>query len=133
MAEYPYRAESVGLAQQLVRTALRDWGLGELVEAAEMVTTELVTNALHTGCLTLMRVSVHQIGARAVQVAVRDGSRSLPVMILADEADESSRGLPLVHKLTQGRWGAELGPFGKVVYAHLGRTGHLSRPALYSH
>ncbi|WP_146104708.1 ATP-binding protein [Streptomyces cinnamoneus] len=106
--------------------------MDELADSAATVSAELVTNALHTGGLTLMRVSVHQISARVVQVAVRDGSRSLPVMILAGEADESSRGLPLVHKLTQGRWGVELDPFGKVVYAHLGRTSQVSRPALYA-
>ncbi|MEU9044069.1 ATP-binding protein [Kitasatospora sp. NPDC048343] len=127
---YPYNPESVDLARRLVKATLSEWGLPELADAAVLVVAELVKNALHTGCATTMRVSVHQIGARAVQIAVRDGSRSLPVMIQPGVGDDSTHGLPLVHKITGGRWGASLDPFGKVVYAHIGRTGHLSRPAL---
>ncbi|MFD9688343.1 ATP-binding protein [Kitasatospora sp. NPDC059088] len=115
----PYRGESAGEARRMVRGKLVEWGLPELIDAAEVVVSELVTNAVKTGCLARMTVTVRRVTDRTVRVAVRDGSRILPVLMVAGEDEEGHRGLALVHHLTGGRWGASVEVCGKIVHADL--------------
>ncbi|MEU4116593.1 ATP-binding protein [Kitasatospora sp. NPDC028055] len=118
-AMLPYRAEAVGEARRMVRGKLAEWGLPELVEPAALVVSELVTNAVKTGCLARMTVTVRRLTDRTVRVAVRDGSRTLPVLMVAGEDEEGHRGLALVHHVTGGRWGASVEAYGKIVHADL--------------
>ncbi|MEV7024176.1 ATP-binding protein [Kitasatospora sp. NPDC093558] len=67
-----------------------------------------------------MTVALEVVAESVVRVSVRDGSRSLPVLIQASDGDEGHRGLALVHQLTGGRWGITVEPFGKVVHADIG-------------
>ncbi|MEV7190052.1 ATP-binding protein [Kitasatospora sp. NPDC093102] len=97
----PYEPQSASAARRLVRTALRAWGLEDLVEAGELIVSELVGNAVRTGCRRKMTVTVERVTERCVRISVRDG------------------GLALVHRLTGGHWGASLEPFGKTVHADL--------------
>jgi anti-sigma regulatory factor (Ser/Thr protein kinase) len=115
----PYRPESARTARQLVRDKLLEWGLDDLVEMAELVVSELVTNALNTGCHTAMQVTIRRRAEGYVRITVRDGSRSLPVLLAAGEDEECHRGLALVHAVTGGRWGTTLEVHGKVVHADL--------------
>ncbi|MFB8241064.1 ATP-binding protein [Kitasatospora purpeofusca] len=115
----PYEPQSAGAARRLVFSALRGWELGDLVEAAELVVSELVGNAVKTGCRREMTVTVARITHRSVRISVRDGSRILPCLIDAGTAAESGRGMALVHYLTGGHWGATLEPYGKTVHADL--------------
>ncbi|MFD4659650.1 ATP-binding protein [Kitasatospora sp. NPDC058444] len=118
----PYDPQSAGKARRLVRTTLPAWELEDLVEAAELIVSELVGNAAKTGCRQEMAVTVERITDRCVRISVRDGSRTLPCLIDAGPAAESGRGMALVHHLTGGHWGAELETYGKTVHADL-RTG----------
>ncbi|MFD8750761.1 ATP-binding protein [Kitasatospora sp. NPDC059577] len=127
-AMLPYRADSASVARRLVREKLSEWELSELIDSAELIVSELVTNAVKTGCLAKMTVTIRRITDRTVRVAVRDGSRVVPVVpvvMVAGEDEEGHRGLALVHELTKGRWGAAVEAFGKVVHADLvvGRRG----------
>ncbi|MFD4531601.1 ATP-binding protein [Kitasatospora sp. NPDC058397] len=115
----PYLPESAAAARRMVRAKLEEWGLPELVDDGELIVSELVANAAKTGCLTRMTVTIRRITDRTVRVAVRDGSGALPVLMLAGEDEECHRGLALVHRLTKGRWGVVVEPFGKVVHADL--------------
>ncbi|MFB7380812.1 ATP-binding protein [Kitasatospora purpeofusca] len=115
----PYEPQSAAAARGLVRTALRDWELEDLVEAAELVVSELVGNAAKTGCRLEMTITVERITDRCVRISVRDGSRILPCLIDAGPAAESGRGMALVHHLTGGHWGVTLEPCGKTVHADL--------------
>ncbi|GAA2156961.1 hypothetical protein GCM10009760_58550 [Kitasatospora kazusensis] len=115
----PYEPQSALAARRLVRTALRGWGLGDLVEAGELIVSELAGNAAKTGCRRRMTVAVERIADRCVRISVRDGSRILPCLIDAGPAAESGRGLALVHHLTGGQWGADPEPYGKTVHADL--------------
>lgn len=115
----PYEPQSAAAARRLVRTALRGWGLGDVVEAGELIVSELAGNAAKTGCRGSMAVTVERVTDRSVRISVRDSSRTLPCLIDAGPAAESGRGLALVHHLTGGHWGATAGPFGKTVYADL--------------
>lgn len=115
----PYRPESAGRARRLVRATLTAWGLSHLIDTAALVTSELVTNAAKTGCQLAMTVSIELIAHATVRISVRDGSRSLPVLLRASDDDECHRGLALVHQLTDGRWGVTVEPLGKVVHADI--------------
>ncbi|MEU4301914.1 ATP-binding protein [Kitasatospora aureofaciens] len=115
----PYEPQSASAARRLVRTALRGWGLEDLVEAGELIVSELAGNAAKTGCRRRMTVTVERITERCVRISVRDGSRSLPCLIDACPTAVSGRGLALVHYLTGGHWGASLETFGKTIHADL--------------
>ncbi|MFE3875422.1 ATP-binding protein [Kitasatospora sp. NPDC059146] len=118
-ASLRYRPESARAARLLVRGKLTEWGLAELVDPAELIVTELVSNACKTGCLTFMQVAVRRPAPGFVRVSVRDGSSELPVLLEAGEDEECHRGLALVHELTGGRWGTTLESRGKSVHADL--------------
>ncbi|MFE4514256.1 ATP-binding protein [Kitasatospora sp. NPDC056783] len=115
----PYRPESVSAARRFVRVKLREWGLDDLVDDSAVIVSELVTNSSKTGCQTRMLVGVRRPSDRIVRILVGDGSRSMPVMVQAGPDSTSGRGLAMVHRLTRGRWGVTLLPFGKVVHADL--------------
>ncbi|GHF58986.1 hypothetical protein GCM10018790_41190 [Kitasatospora xanthocidica] len=114
-----YRPESAGAARRLVRRKLQDWGLDDLADDAQLIVTELVSNACKTGCMTSMTVKIRRITSQTVRISVRDGSRAMPVLLHAACDEECHRGLALVHKLTSGRWGAALDAHGKTVHADL--------------
>ncbi|MFJ6379686.1 ATP-binding protein [Kitasatospora sp. NPDC092039] len=117
--DLPYEPGSASRARQLVQAALTGWGLGDLVDDAVLVVSELVTNAAKTGCRLEMTLRIIRLTAASVRISVTDGCRVLPVRIEADDGDVSGRGVDLVHKLTRGQWGAVPEPFGKTVHADL--------------
>ncbi|MFI5534122.1 ATP-binding protein [Kitasatospora sp. NPDC051853] len=118
-AELPYEPGSAVRARHLVRATLTGWGLDSLVDDALLVISELVSNAVKTGCRLEMTVRIIRLTAVSVRVSVTDGCRVLPVRIEADDSEESGRGVDLVHQLTEGRWGAAVESFGKTVHADL--------------
>ncbi|MFF2146185.1 ATP-binding protein [Kitasatospora sp. NPDC058190] len=118
-ATLKYQPESAGAARRLVRRKLQDWGLNDLVDDAQLIVTELVSNACKTGCMTFMTVKIRRITSQTVRISVRDGSRTMPVLLHAACDEECHRGLALVQKLTSGRWGAALDAHGKTVHADL--------------
>nr|WP_237547858.1 ATP-binding protein [Streptomyces sp. SID5473] len=116
----PYEPQSASAARRLVRDVLADWELEHLSDDAELVVTELVSNATKTGCRTSMLVSAARVDNRAgrvVRFAVRDGSRTLPVLIPRATGD-SGRGLALVDHLA-AFWGVDMEPHGKTIWADL--------------
>ncbi|RAJ39974.1 hypothetical protein K353_03462 [Kitasatospora sp. SolWspMP-SS2h] len=115
----PYTPPSAARARLLVGATLRAWNLADLVEAGELVVSELVTNAIETGCNLRMVVTVRRLNRRTVRVAVQDGSRSLPCLIDAGPGARNGYGLLLVHHFTRGYWGAALEGIGKTVHADL--------------
>ncbi|MER5864560.1 ATP-binding protein [Kitasatospora sp. NPDC002040] len=119
MACLPYLPESVPAARRLVREKLTEWRMHQLLDDAELIMTELASNAVRTGCLTRMRVRVQWITRTCVRISVRDGSRTMPVLLRATESAECHRGVALVHTLTKGQWGVTLDPYGKTVHADL--------------
>lgn len=82
-AALPYQPESASAARQLVRNKLLNWELGELVDDALLVVSELVANAVRTGCQSKMLVTICRVTAQSVRITVWDGSRTLPCMIQA--------------------------------------------------
>jgi len=112
----------VSEARRLVRRALVDVGQ-EIADAAELVTSELVTNAVvHAG--TDIDVSIELCPDR-VRVEVADGSPHLPRSRRYGTSAGTGRGLVMVEELTD-EWGVSRrgpGDQGKVVWFEIGDTG----------
>ncbi|MET8677428.1 SpoIIE family protein phosphatase [Streptomyces sp. NPDC004647] len=102
-----------GRARRLVRRQLVDWGLGEAVETAELLVSEVVTNAVrhaHTD-----RVVLRMVRADALLFEVSDGDHALPTLLDAGRESESGRGLRVVGSLAR-EWGASGSVQGKTVW-----------------
>lgn len=115
---------SVQMARFYVRTALNYHDLGDYIEDAEAVTSELVSNAvIHAGARTfgleLLRPT-DDLGA--VAVAVTDPSPLPPIRCVPAAGDEHGRGLLVVEALS-ARWGWRPKDPGKTVFAILAREG----------
>ncbi|WP_322974176.1 ATP-binding protein [Actinacidiphila epipremni] len=111
-------AESAEPARQLVRTALRAWGMEPLEDDGALVVTELVANAARHTRGRLIRVSVTCPVPGQVRIGAVDRSKVRPRRGNSDDLSESGRGLALVELLTV-RWGTDLLPFGKRVWGVL--------------
>lgn len=121
----PCLAESARAARHLVRTALTDWGMDELIDDGALLVTELVANAaMHTRSPT-MTVAVKHPFLELVRIEVGDRCPALPLRRTANDDEAGGRGLALVDALSF-RWGTEAEPQGKRVWAELkveGRDG----------
>lgn len=116
-ARLPSRGASAQVARRLVLTVLQGWGLHQLLEVSELLTAELVANAVrHTGGRTIGLRLLRRPGW--LRVEVRDSSRAMPCLIVAEPGAECGNGLLLVDTLAD-RWGADLLPRGKGVWFEL--------------
>jgi signal transduction histidine kinase len=112
----------VGHAREQARKALAEWGLGEHAGLAELIVSELVTNALCHGDGRIgMRLSC---AGGYLRAEVHDGGPGRPVRKHAGTDDECGRGLELLDGLIELH-GGELGVIddhagpGKTVYVLL--------------
>ncbi|MDQ0584204.1 ATP-binding protein [Streptomyces rishiriensis] len=104
--------------RRALRELLRGWGRPGRSETAELLASELVTNALvHTDDDAVLTATVSPSGLR---VEVRDSAarRPRPRVPSADEATHG-RGLVLVESLAD-TWGVRAQGGGKVVWFELG-------------
>jgi len=110
-------------ARHHTRRVLADWDLGVLREAAELVVSELVTNAIRAGQAAgaHRQVQLRLASDRArVLIEVQDCSPQLPVPAGAADDDESRRGLCLVEAMSAAwDWYPDPASGGKVVWALL--------------
>lgn len=114
----PATSASVFLARRSTRQLLVEWELpAEVVEAAELVVSELVTNAArHSEDALVVSLSCRD---RVLRVEVSDTSHRLPALPGDDDRDDeatSGRGLLLVDALAD-RWGVRSEGLGKHVWA----------------
>jgi anti-sigma regulatory factor (Ser/Thr protein kinase) len=105
-----------------VRAALGSHGLSEYADHAEMITSELVTNAIQHACgdaTTTVGVTLARIrNPEAVTVVVSDSSPDGPAMRAAPAGSERGRGLRIVEALS-AHWGWHPEDGGKAVFAVL--------------
>jgi hypothetical protein len=98
---------AVPCARLHTKLVLAEWGLAALAEAAELVVSELVTNAITAtraaGAVLPVRLWLASEGSRAL-ILVGDASPGLPRRIDPADGAEGGRGLLLVEALS-GRWG----------------------------
>lgn len=111
--ELPPQPTSVSRARRLVRDLLTDAEREDLVEAATLLVSEIVTNAiLHAGTAIDLRASVTGEGLR---VEVGDGSAHLPTRRRYGPTAGTGRGMMLLEQLVDD-WGAERCADGKTVW-----------------
>ena len=117
---WPHDPRSVGRARQFVAKHLGAWGLPQLTETAELIVSELVTNAVTHGRPPYGRLIATRFERlpSGVRIEVHDANESKPERRDASAEAEDGRGLALVHALTDGQWGVSDrdGP-GKMVWA----------------
>ena len=114
------RPESARLARLAVLDALTDAGRADLADAAALLVTELVTNAIvHAHTAIDLQIAV---GTHGVRVEVRDGSPNRPTPRHYGATATTGRGLELVSLLAD-RYGTDVDAVeggGKSVWFELG-------------
>ncbi|MEU3479672.1 MULTISPECIES: SpoIIE family protein phosphatase [Streptomyces] len=119
--QYIHQADPQGLsdARAAVTQALRDWGLPELADDAELLTGELLVNVLlHTEGGAVLTLEVLPEPVRRVRLSVQDRSSAWPRRRTPGEAATSGRGLLLLDALAS-RWGVEPRGEGKAVWCEI--------------
>jgi len=104
----PVRKQVVG---QLGR-----WGLSDASFTAELVVSELVTNAIRYGAHPIRLRLIHDESTLICEVS--DTSHTAPHLRRAKTWDEGGRGLLLVAQLTQ-RWGSRHTADGKTIWSEI--------------
>jgi serine phosphatase RsbU (regulator of sigma subunit)/anti-sigma regulatory factor (Ser/Thr protein kinase) len=119
--------DQVRQARTAAAACAAELGFVELVDDIELVTTELVTNAvLHGGGLVRFHLRALPNGLR---IEVADSTTEGPVLVPGAEDAGTGRGLVLVAKLAE-RWGIERAPSGKTLWAEVTGTIGTSGPEL---
>jgi serine phosphatase RsbU (regulator of sigma subunit) len=106
---------AVSRARSYVAEQLGAWGLEGLGFIAELVVSELVTNAIRYGRPPIRLRLIHD---RTLLCEVSDVSNTTPHLRRARIFDEGGRGLLLVAQLAE-RWGTRHARHGKTVWAEL--------------
>ncbi|MFG1808562.1 ATP-binding protein [Streptomyces sp. NPDC049040] len=115
---------AVADTRRRLRDQLRQWGVAALADTAELLATEIVTNALkHTGGGAVLTATLSPGPARRLRVEVHDSAGRRPKprppggLRPPDDAT-SGRGLLLVEALAD-TWGIQARGAGKIVWFEL--------------
>jgi len=92
---------------------LDDWDLDSLSDAAQLLTSEVVTNSL-LHARSPIRLTVEQTKS-GVRIAVTDGSTVVPAMRVRSQSATTGRGLLLLSRLAD-QWDTEMSDGGKTVW-----------------
>ncbi|MFC8196548.1 SpoIIE family protein phosphatase [Streptomyces sp. NPDC060006] len=111
----PREPRSVGRAREFARNQLVGWDLEPLVDTAELLVSELVTNALRYG---EGEIRLRLLLDRTLVCEVWDAGLVQPRRRRARDTDEGGRGLQLVGLLSAA-WGSRRTPRGKTVWFEL--------------
>ncbi|MFI5972283.1 SpoIIE family protein phosphatase [Streptomyces sp. NPDC051452] len=114
--DIPADPAQVASVRKQVVERLDSWGLSEVAFTAELVVSELVTNAIRYGSRPIRLRLIHDAATLICEVS--DTSHTAPHLRRAKIFDEGGRGLLLVAQLTQ-RWGSRHTPEGKTIWAEL--------------
>ncbi|WBB59560.1 SpoIIE family protein phosphatase [Streptomyces sp. WMMC500] len=112
--------DALSAARHMIRSAVRSWGAGERADEIELVSDELITNALlHTDGPAVVTIRPLSTPEPRLRVEVEDRSSALPHRREPGEAGVSGRGLLLVDMLADV-WGVESRGNDKCVWAEFG-------------
>lgn len=101
-------------ARGRVRATIRGWSAPVDADAAVLLTSELVTNALRHEAGDAITLAI-RLSPGGLRIDVHDTSPALPVVTDTSADAETGRGLVLVAALSAD-WGFYRTPGGKVVY-----------------
>ncbi|MFD8631808.1 ATP-binding protein [Streptomyces sp. NPDC059533] len=128
------RPRSGPRARATLHAVLGDWGAGgDLLHTAELVLSELVTNALRVPVPSDRQIGVriaHSSRDGLLRLEVSDAGSGRPEPGRAEADDEHGRGLRVVDALSH-RWGvsARAGGIGKTVWSELKAPDLVPTPA----
>ncbi|WP_455356998.1 ATP-binding protein [Streptomyces sp. SYSU K217416] len=128
IASWPlsHEALSAAWARKLVAGQLIDWGLSSLIDTAQLLISEAVTNAVRHArgpiWLILRRY------ATALRCEVEDASGQMPQRSFVGGEAEGGRGLALLDALADS-WGSHQTPGGKSVWFELPLPPHIPTEA----
>ncbi|MCX4232793.1 ATP-binding protein [Streptomyces ortus] len=107
-------------ARRLVRIALTNWRLEQSIDDAELIVSELVSNAVRHTSSRVIRVTAAWPMDTRVRIGVIDRSRTIPHLQYTDRdyTRPHGRGLLMIDALTY-RWGTDLYNWGKMVWGDL--------------
>ncbi|MFF4048239.1 SpoIIE family protein phosphatase [Streptomyces chartreusis] len=108
--------EEVGRARAVVREQLHDWGLARLADTAELLVSELVTNAVRHS--HGRPVELRLVRGDTLLCEVDDDDHDLPTLLSAGPFDDAGRGLRVVSMLAR-EWGTSRTSAGKTVWFEL--------------
>jgi anti-sigma regulatory factor (Ser/Thr protein kinase) len=117
----PRGPASIAEARRFVSEAIAD---PEMREIAQLLTSELTTNAVRHGAGEFFEVRVRLDGT--VRVEVIDESTEVPKRAEPSSRQAGGRGLLLVESFATD-WGFEVRPSGKTVWFELGAPGESGR------
>lgn len=106
----------IGRARAVVREQLHDWGLSRLADSAELLVSELVTNAVRHS--HSRPVELRLVRGETLLCEVDDDDHDLPTLLNAGPDDETGRGLRVVSVLAR-EWGTSRTSAGKAVWFEL--------------
>ncbi|MFE7440356.1 SpoIIE family protein phosphatase [Streptomyces chartreusis] len=108
--------EEVGRARAVVLEQLHDWGLARLADTAELLVSELVTNAVRHS--HGRPVELRLVRGDTLLCEVDDDDHDLPTLLSAGPFDDAGRGLRVVSMLAR-EWGTSRTSAGKTVWFEL--------------
>lgn len=127
--------EKVADLRRVLRIHLGLWGLDEVIDAAQLCVSELVSNVItHVGPGTPTTLAISMKGTR-LRIEVHDpDTRALPTLLNEDVSSESGRGMELI-TFTADRWGVQLLADRKVTWCELSTKltsshGHVAAPGV---
>ena len=123
LAAYP---TAPACARGHARSVALEWGLAGLADAAELLASELVTNAyrasrrLSNGAVPVVWLRLASDRTSLV-IHVWDANPEMPARQEPGPGDESGRGLMIIDAVS-ARWGACQTHNGKIVWAQIGEA-----------
>ena len=116
-ARHEASAEPQGIAQvrHEVRKTLDDWQVGAVADAAELVVSEMLTNALRYGHTEILALEL-SLDDPWLCLSVVDANPTPPYLCRPDEQAEGGRGVLLMAELADA-WGFRATGVGKSVFA----------------
>ncbi|MEV6795282.1 SpoIIE family protein phosphatase [Streptomyces sp. NPDC051320] len=120
IAEWDVPADPAAVARVRSEASrqLTTWGLEDLSFTAELILSELITNAIRYGAEP---IRVRLLYNSRLICEVSDGSSTSPHLRYAATTDEGGRGLFLISQLAE-RWGTRYTPRGKIIWTEQSLT-----------
>lgn len=118
--DIPADRRSPGLARREVARVVESWGLDALRADAELVVSELITNAIvHAAGPASYELQLTET-PNGLRLSVCDGSTSAPVIRPSDDGRPGGRGLRIISAVATS-WGYDVLPGGKQIWVDLDR------------
>ncbi|MFJ8621249.1 SpoIIE family protein phosphatase [Kitasatospora sp. NPDC093550] len=113
--EVPSDPSAVATVRKAVSQRLSDWGASEQIYSAELIVSELVTNAIRYAAPP---ITLRLIRDRTLICEVSDATSTSPHLRRARDWEEGGRGLLLVAQMAH-RWGTRHSLTGKTIWAEI--------------